>query len=184
MGKKQSKEEEPPPPAPVDGRWELSRNFGPKYDEYFAKQAELTFKRPEDIPRPVHVSNLNRFWPVIQGWYFHLGLLGFVFRKMPFTNPLVRMYFFILGVDLCRGRIRYMGIADKDDMKEVVTFPLMAFRLRNRCAMRVPDYVMEHEDWFEMNKPAYRVPISHERSFDSWMRYFLINRKQYALRPT
>jgi hypothetical protein len=77
-----------------------------------------------------------------------------------------------------------MGIADKDDMKEVVTFPLMAFRLRNRCALRVPDYVMEHEDWFEMNKPAYRVPISHERSFDSWMRYFLINRKQYALRPT
>jgi hypothetical protein len=65
MGKKQSKEEEPPPPPAVDGRWELSRNFGPKYDEYFAKQAELTFKRPEDIPRPVHVSNLNRYAPVI-----------------------------------------------------------------------------------------------------------------------
>ena len=64
MGGKKSKEPEPAP-VEVDERWDLSRGFGPKYDEFFAKLREQKNANLDRvIPRPVHVSNLNRLWPI------------------------------------------------------------------------------------------------------------------------
>lgn len=184
MGGKGSKEPEPAPVVEVDERWDLSRGFGPKYDEFFAKLREhKDANLDRTIPRPVHVSNLNRLWPIQQAWYYHVGLIALVFRKMPFTNPFMRVYMVVLGVDLCRGRLRYSGVIEDRDMKEIRTFDRMWWHLRNRVTLRMPDFHQEYEDWYDLNKPAYRVPITHENSFDSWMRYFAINRHLYRLRP-
>ena len=65
MGGKKSKEPEPAPVVEVDGRWDLSRDWGPKYDEFFSKLREQKNSNLDRVvPRPVHVSNLNRLWPI------------------------------------------------------------------------------------------------------------------------
>ena len=102
---------------------------------------------------------------------------------MPFTNPIMRVYFVILGLDLLRGRSRYVGVMDDADINELRQFDLLWNQVRYKTGYRAPDYKMEWEDWFEMNKPGYRMPVSHEQSFNSWMRYFLINKHVYRLRP-
>ena len=64
MGGKKSKEPEPEP-VQTDERWDLSRGWGPKYDEFFSKMRELRSGNVDrHVPRPVHVSCLNRLWPI------------------------------------------------------------------------------------------------------------------------
>ena len=184
MGKKESKPEPEPAPEQQDERWELSRDFGPKTNEFKAKIRELQTRSPEaSLPRPVHSSVYFRYLPHHQSFMFYLGVWTMVLRKMPFTNPLTRLAFWVLGVDLLRARIQWVGIADETDYKEMRCFDRLFNMMKMRQGLRVPDYYNEYEDWFEMNKPAYRVPVPHEYAMDSWMRFFAINYSAYKLRP-
>ena len=187
MGQKQSKQEQPAEPLveeQKDERWELSRDLGPNMHDFSAKLLELKSKRVDDlVPRPVHVSGYFRELPQYQGWWFYLGVWGVFLRKMPFTNPLVRLYFWILGLDLLRSRMKWYSLIDDMNLKEVRCFDMIYHRLTTRYGVRLPDFKNEWEDWYDMNKPAYRVPVPHEYSMDSWMRFLAINHNKYKLRP-
>lgn len=187
MGKGQSKAASTPlepKKEEKDDRWELKRDFGPKYQEYNAKVNEIK-SRPlsESVKRPVHSSVYFRGLPQFQSWWFHIGVWALVLRKMPFTNPLVRMYFWLVGIDLIRGRIKWVGVVDKDDLKEAKCFDRIYHQITTRYGIRVPDFKEEWEDWYDMNKPAYRVPVGHEYNMDSWMRYLAFNHSKYMLKP-
>ena len=183
MGKKESKPE-PPPVEEKDDRWELSRNFGPKVHEFRAKLEELKH-RPIDqaIPRPVHSSVYFRQLPQYQGMWTCLAIWTCILRKMPFTNPLTRLAFWVFGVDFIRSRTRWVSLPDENDMKQLRCFDRMFHMVKHRYGVRMPDFKNEWEDWYEMNKPAYRVAIPHEDGMDSWMRYIALNYRTYRLRP-
>ncbi|CAG9331507.1 unnamed protein product [Blepharisma stoltei] len=185
MGKKQSKDQSMEAPPEPDNRVVLTRGFGPKYQEAAAKWHELRTKPLEQqMPRPIHSSGYWRDLPQMQSW-FAWGMIWFqVFRKLPFTNPMVRVMFFVIGLDCWRARQDYWTILSQDDLNEIRQFDLMYHYLFKRRPARMPNYTDEWEDWYEMNKPAYRVPVPHEYSLDSWMRFFALNRKKYGLRDT
>lgn len=184
MGNKESKAEPVLPPEEKDERWTLTRDFGPKIHEYKNKLNEI-LSRPLDeaVPRPVHSSIYFRNLPQYQGAVMYLAFWIVILRKMPFTSPGTRLLFWILGVDLVRSRSKWVGLADSEDLKEVRCFDRIYNQIKYRQGIRLPDYVDEHEDWYEMNKPAYRVPVGHEYSMDSWMRFFAMNYSKYKLRP-
>jgi hypothetical protein len=183
MGGKESKPE--PPKETKDERWELSRGFGSNIHAYNSKLAERRLlPLDEALPRPVHSSVYWRQWPQFQSFYLHFGAFWLIYRKMPFTNPVVRVFIFLAGIDYVRFRKEWHSLLTFDSMKEVRCFDRMYEALFRRTAERVPDFTLEHEDWYDMNKPAYRLPVNVEQSMDSWMRYFAINRKKFGLRAT
>lgn len=183
MGGKKSKPEEPK--ELKDERWELSRGLGPNMEAFSSKLEEgARASLDEALPRPVHSSVYWRPLPQYQSFALHFGAFWFVYRKLPFTNPVIRVMFFAAGIDYVRFRREWHSLLSFEDLKEVRTFDRMYEVLFTRIAKRVPNFTMEHEDWYDMNKPAYRLPVNQEQSMDSWMRYFIINRKKYGLRPT
>mmetsp|Transcript_589 Transcript_589/g.928 ORF Transcript_589/g.928 Transcript_589/m.928 type:complete len:212 (+) Transcript_589:5657-6292(+) len=183
MGGKKSKPEEPK--EPKDERWELSRGFGPNIAKFSAKLEEKgNLPIDEALPRPIHSSTYWRTLPQYQSLALHFGAFWFIYRKLPFTNPVVRVLIMLAGIDYVRFRKDWHSLLTHEDIKEVRTFDRIYQALYRRTLLRVPDFVEESEDWYDMNKPAYRLPVNQEQSLDSWMRYFIINRKKYGLRPT
>eukprot|EP00360_Condylostoma_magnum_P001492 CAMPEP_0168316586 /NCGR_PEP_ID=MMETSP0210-20121227/16859_1 /TAXON_ID=40633 /ORGANISM="Condylostoma magnum, Strain COL2" /LENGTH=117 /DNA_ID=CAMNT_0008299831 /DNA_START=299 /DNA_END=652 /DNA_ORIENTATION=+ len=88
-----------------------------------------------------------------------------------------------MGFDYIRsGAIRFQSWTDADK-REIQCFDRINYLLNVRQSYRKPDFVYEHEDWFDMNKPAYRVTVPHEYTMDSWMRYFAVNRNQFKNIP-
>ena len=95
----------------------------------------------------------------------------------------MRVGFFILGYNIFRDRRINFGVSSIEDIKEARQFDMIYKKLFFREPIRLPDFTFEEEDWYDMNKPGYRVPVSWEYSFDSWMRFLIINRKKYEARP-
>lgn len=183
MGKVFSKgqpKEPPKEPETKDDRWPLSRLRTSKWSEYWAKKAEL---QNREVSRPIGNSTYWRELPIYQAWWFHIGLIAFVFRKMPFTNPFARVLFFLLGVDLCRARTMYVTLSSHESRKYYQQFDRLHEILTKTTTLRWPDYKEESEDWYEMNKPAYRVPVPWEYTLDAYMRFFIINAKKFGQRP-
>lgn len=186
MGKKQSKEQTLEIPQPQkDDRWVLSRSFGPKYQEFNAKYKEIRDRPMEQkVPRPIHSSGYYTQMPQNQHFFMHVAIVLGVFRKLPFTNPMVRVIFLISSLDFLRYRTQYWSIMHNDDINQIKQFDLMFYHMFKRRGLRLPDTTFEWEDWYQMNKPAYRVAIPHEYALDDWMRFFLFNRQKYGLKPT
>lgn len=184
MGKSQSKDKEAPkevPAEPVekDNRWELSRKRTAKYGEYFSKQAEIYAK---ELKRPIGNSTYWRELPFYQGYWGSLALIAVFWRKLPFTNPFARVLMLLLGVDACRSRARNITLANWETTKTRKQFDVMHRMLTLQRELRLPDYEEEWEEWYLMNKPAYRVPVPWEYTLSSYMRFYLVNRKKYGLR--
>lgn len=182
MGKEEASKEAP---KEEDKREKLTRNFGENYNAYFNRKAALDLIPIEQtLKRPIRSSVYWRDWPYFQQYLVYTGMFFFVARKMPFTNPFVRVAVWVLGLDVLRNRTTKIALATDDDKNELACFPLLNEKLNTWTGVRLPDFLEEHEDWYVFNKPAYRVPIGHETSLDSIGRYLAINREKFKRRET
>ena len=171
-------------PKEVDKRENLTRNFGEKYEAYYNRLTAINSQPIEALlKRPIHSSVYWRELPQVQGFYTYVAFLFLVLRKLPFTNPMVRVGFWIVGVDIVRQRSKDLVAISEDDINEISCFDLLKEKLTTWKGLRSPDFKEECEDWYEFNKPAYRVPIGYESSPDSLARWLFINRNKYGERP-
>ena len=174
--------EEPEKPA-EDKRDKLTRNFGPKYYAFLERQHSDALKSLENVPRPVSSSVYFRHLPLYQASLTYFATFFFVMRKLPFTNPLVRINIWLLGIDLMRSVSKnYQGLVSWEDRRELECFDYIKFKTRSWITLRTPDFLEEWEDWYLFNKPAYRVPVGHEDSPDSLARYIFINSHKFKKR--
>ena len=168
-----------------DKRDALSRKFSDNYKAYFNRLAAIGSVPIEDrMKRPIHSSVYFREFPLFQTAVCSLGFLFLVLRKLPLVNPAARVIVFLYGVDWFRGRAKFLHQVTEDDINEISCFDLMKEKLLTWKGIRLPDFVLEHEDWYIFNKPAYRVPVGYEASPDSLARYVFLNRARYAQRDT
>jgi hypothetical protein len=81
-------------PKEVDKRENLTRNFGEKYEAYYNRLTAINSQPIEALlKRPIHSSVYWRELPQVQGFYTYVAFLFLVLRKLPFTNPMVRVGF-------------------------------------------------------------------------------------------
>ncbi len=184
MGKSASKPEQPPvEEKPVDKREVLTRNFGENYKAYWNRLESLENQPFEDtLKRPVHSSVYWRELSHYQGMFTYLAFFFVIMRKLPFTNPAVRVSIWLLGMDIVRSRSKYLSRISEDEINELSCFDLMKEKILTWKVLRMPDFFEEHEDWFEFNKPAYRVPIGLENNPDALARFIFVSSHKYAER--
>jgi hypothetical protein len=183
MGKSESKPKPAEEPPAVDNREPLSRHFGEKYTEYWTRMDALNAVPLEErLKRPVHSSVYWRDLAWHQGFWTHFGILFLIMRKLPFTNPAVRVSLWIIGVDLCRSRSKYLVRLTEDDLNEFSTFYMLRKKLTTWTALRIPDFHEEDEDWHLLNKPAYRTPVGLEFSGDAVARFLFVNYPKFKER--
>jgi hypothetical protein len=185
MGKSGSKPEKKPEEKPVDNRELLSRKFGEKYSEYWNRLDQLEALPIEDtLKRPVHSSLYWRDLPMYQGLLTYFGLLVLVMRKLPFTNPAVRVGIWLIGIDMCRSCSRRVARISEDEVNELSCFYMLKEKLTTWKGIRNPDFTEEDEDWHLFNKPAYRVPVGMEFSPDTLARFLFVNMRKFEQRNT
>jgi hypothetical protein len=167
-----------------DDREILTRNFGEKYHAYFNKIDSFIEGPVENIlKRPIHSSVYWREMPYYQGTITGILFLFVIMRKLPFTNPAVRIGCWILGIDIARTRRNYFAPMTDDVINELNQFDLIKQKVLSWTGIRTPDYYLEYEDWYMFNKPAYRVPVGMEQNPDAFFRYTFLNMKKYEERP-
>ncbi|OMJ73563.1 hypothetical protein SteCoe_27727 [Stentor coeruleus] len=183
MGKSGSKQKEPVQAEVVDNREALSRNFGEKYNEYWNRLEAIENIPIEDsVKRPVRNSTYWKDWPMYQGFFTYTAFLLLVMRKLPFTNPYIRVSCWVIGIDIARSRALKLTRYSEDHLNELSCFPLLKRKLLKWKSLRSPDFTLEYEDWFLFNKPAYRVPIGLENNADALARYIFVSRNKFKER--
>lgn len=177
---------EPDPSASkeVDNRTPLTRNFGEKYNQFMNRVKEIdAIPFADRFKRPVRNSTIWRQFPDYQGMNSRVALLFFVLRKLPLTNPTARVLMLAIGFDYCHARASTCYVQTDEDINDLKNFYLMYEKVTTWTALRTPSFVMEHEDWHRMNKPAYRTPAGYEYNMDVLFRFLFVNFAKYHPRP-
>lgn len=173
-----------PDPAESDNRSPLTRNFGEKYNQFHNRIKEIdAIPFADRYKRPVRNSSIWRSLPEFQGGTTKVALLFLVLRKLPLTNPTARLLIVAAGIDHCHSRAGNSFVNNEDEINELKNFYLMFHKVTTWSLLRTPDYVLEHEDWHMLNKPAYRTPAGYEYNMDVLFRFLFMNYSKFHPRP-